>query len=76
MRCESAKHLLEDMTMLITKDRYDREMAAVKYDVNRLNNLYWDLFEKYNLLLEHLKLNEQVIPEKRVLISKGSPERG
>lgn len=62
--------------MFVSKEKYERDISALKYDVARINSLYWELAKKHEILLSHFGLHEKTDPEKTYLVSKGEPERG
>ena len=61
--------------MLVTKKRYEIDMTNARREFNSLNQRYWDLSARHDLLLAHLGLTERKVTSKIELVTKGSPER-
>lgn len=62
--------------MFITKKTLDSKLEYAESRLNTLENQYWSLWHKHELLLKHLGLTEHKIPELVELRTKGGPERG
>lgn len=61
--------------MFATKKALDNHIDTTKYELKKLQNKYWLLLDKYELLLKHFGLSEHTTPETTELITKDSPER-
>lgn len=62
--------------MFVTKKTLSRHIAFTDVEIKNLNERYWSLWHKHELLLKHLGLTECKIPETTELRPKGSPELG
>ena len=56
--------------MFVTKKRYDTNLKNIEYDYKELKQKYWELWSKYELILNHLGVMEQRIPGRVELVEK------
>lgn len=61
--------------MLRTKRDLDSHINWTQYEIKNLQDKYWSLYHKHELLLKHLGLTEHTTPETKELRTKGGPER-
>ena len=47
--------------MFITKRQHEREIQYLRNEINSVSNRVWDLYKKYNALLNHVNLEEYEI---------------
>ena len=62
--------------MFITQKDLNTHTNAIFYEIKELQDKYWKLWHKHEVLLKHLGLTEHKIPESTELRIKGGPERG
>lgn len=60
--------------MFLTKKSHESDMAYVRKDLDRLNDLYWNLYHKHERLMAHLGLIEQEKSGVEIR-TKGAPEQ-
>ena len=61
--------------MLVTKNELARYKERTEYALTSLQDRYWILSERYELLLKHFGLTEHTTPETKELRTNGGPER-
>ena len=61
--------------MIVTKKQYDYDISRLENDIDRLNNLYWDLYHKHDRLMNHLNLMEKQVNYTELVPIKGFPEK-
>ena len=61
--------------MFATKKELERHIESTQSELRNLQDKYWSLWHKHELLLKHFGLKEHTTPEKKELRTKGGPER-
>lgn len=56
--------------MFVTKKRYDTNLKNIEYDYKELKQKYWELWSKYELILNYFGVMEQRIPGRVELVEK------
>jgi hypothetical protein len=62
--------------MFVKKTVFKDQIEYMSRDIKRLEERYWELWHKHEILLSHFGLTEHTIPQKTELRTKGGPERG
>ena len=62
--------------MFITKKALDRKLEYAESRLETLEDRYWSLWHKHEMLLKHFGLSEHTTPASVELRTKGGPERG
>lgn len=56
--------------MFVTRKRYDADSKNIQYGYNELKRKYWELLDKYELILDYLGVVENKIPSRVELVGK------
>lgn len=62
--------------MFATKKDLNNHFESTRFELSQLQERYWSLWHKHELLLEHFGLSEYTTPETKELRTKGGPEHG
>lgn len=62
--------------MFVTQRKIDAAIEYMERECRRIDERYWKLYHKHELLLRHLGLVEHEIAAKTELRAKDGPERG
>lgn len=61
--------------MFASKKDLKAHIQRTEYALTSLQDRYWSLWHKHELLLKHFGLTEHTTPETKELRTKGGPER-
>ena len=61
--------------MFATKKALERHIASTEYALTNLEDRYWSLWIRHELLLKHFGLSEHTTPETRELRAGPKPRR-
>ena len=60
--------------MLVTKKEFELQNKSLQLAIKDLQDRYWSLYHKHELLLDHFGLTEITKPETKELRKKRGPE--